>query len=369
MTQDNEQRIKHGRVADYLEANDLDVVVLSRRCNFSWYTCGAYNHVSAAADAGSAWLLVARDGARVLTTNIEAARLKGEALAGSSIEVVEFPYFDAEAKARAFASAIDKRRAAADVPPAWTTLRPLTGTFDRLRWALTADEITRYESVCNDTVAAVEAVARRVEPGQSELQAAGMLADELLSRGCLPWVLLVAADDRVEKYRHPLPTGKKIRRHVMLVTCAEREGLIAACTRLAHFGPLNAALADKHAAVTVVDTALISSTCPGRTLGEIFAAAQEAYAGTGWAEQWRVHHQGGSCGYLPRDVVTGPGEKTQALANQAFAWNPSITGTKSEDTILCTDQGPELLAKPTDWPMVEADWKGAKLARPAILVR
>jgi hypothetical protein len=44
-------------------------------------------------------------------------------------------------------------------------------------------------------------------------------------------------------------------------------------------------------------------------------------------------------------------------------WNPSITGTKSEDTILTRAAGraPEILTAMTDWPMLGQ--------RPDILVR
>ena len=164
-------------------------------------------------------------------------------------------------------------------------------------------------------------------------------------------------------------TDLVIDRYFMLAACAERGGLLAACTRLASFGKLPPELERRHQAVTAVDVALMSATQPGTTLGAIFARAQEAYAAVGHGEQWRLHHQGGSCGYLPREVVAIPGETTAAMANQAFAWNPSITGTKSEDTILCTDEGPELLAEPTDWPMIDAEWNGVQIPRPAILVR
>ncbi len=54
---------------------------------------------------------------------------------------------------------------------------------------------------------------------------------------------------------------------------------------------------------------------------------------------------------------------------QAFAWNPSITGTKSEDTILATPDGPEVISGSPDWPLVEATAAGRLVARPDILVR
>jgi len=365
----DERTTKHQRVFDYLDAHDLDAVLLSRRCNFSWYTCGAHNYVNHACEVGNSALLVAREKATVLTTNIEAPRLAGEELAGSGIEIVEYPYSDAGAQADALAAAVGSMRVATDAPTSLPELPALDAEFDRLRWTLTTWEIDRYRALCLDVVEAVEAAARGAERGQTEAALAGLLAAVLRQRDCMPWVLLVAADERLERFRHPLPTDRAVERVFMLVTCAERDGLIAACTRLASLGPVPDELARRHQAVVNVDAALISSTRPGATLGEIYAAGQAAYADEGFADEWRLHHQGGSCGYQPREWIASPGETTEALADQAFAWNPSITGTKSEDTILCTEAGPEGLAGGTDWPTVTGRWQGATLERPAILVR
>jgi len=365
---DQARSTKHQLVAVYLKQHHLDAVLLSRRCNFSWYTSGAHNHVAEAADIGSSWLLVDRHGARVLANNIEAQRLAGEGLRGTGIEVVEFPWFDGAGQREVFAKLLGPARLAVDAKAPFADAPLLGADFDRLRWVLTAGEIERYRALCDDTVSAIESVARAARPGCSEVDLAAELSSGLRRRGCLPWVLLVGADDRLERFRHPLPTDLRVRHRFMLVTCAERGGLLAACSRLASFGTISAELARKHQAVANVDTALICSTRPGATLGELFSIAQEAYAANGFPDEWRMHHQGGSCGYLPRELKAAPGDPTVALADQAFAWNPSIRGTKSEDTILCRPGGAELLSRPTDWPTIIGQWKGRCLARPDIRV-
>ncbi len=362
-----ERKIKHDRVVEYLRSHDLDAVLLSRRCNFSWYTCGAHNHVADTCDVGNSHLLVRSDGAVVLTDNIEAARLRAEELAGGDIEVIDFSYCDAQSRSNAFAVATSLLRVASDAPLNGIDAAPLAGDFDSLRWTLTEWEIGRYRSLADDTVAAVESCARAARPGMTENELAGSLASTLRAKNCLPWVLLVGADERVERFRHPLATDRRAERYVMLVTCAERDGLIANCTRFASFGSVSDELADRHQAVCTVDAAMISATRPGETLGDLFAIVQEAYAAVGFPDQWRMHHQGGSCGYLPREIKATPGETTQVLADQAFAWNPSITGTKSEDTILCRGSGTELLHGRTDFPAISVEYNGAAMDRPAIL--
>lgn len=364
-----ERRHKHGRVVELLDAHELDAVLFTRRCNFSWYTCGARNYVTTAADAGNSTLVVDREGAAVLTNNIEATRLRAEDLAGTDVEVFGHSYADPSDRAKVIAKTVGRRRVAADVPVDGVDAAPLPDAFNRLRWTLTQGEIERYRALATDVVAAVETVCLTAEAGQTEDHLAAMTAMELRRRGCLPWVLLVGADGRLERHRHPLPTGKHVRRHLMVASCAERGGLIAACSRLASFEKVDGELAERHRAVVTVDAALMAATRPGTTLGDIFAEAEKAYATVGFPDQWMFHHQGGSIGYLPREVKASPGCSVVALDRQAFAWNPSIAGTKSEDTILCLETGPEPLAAPTDWPMVAAGWKGFAIDRPAILQR
>jgi len=119
-----------------------------------------------------------------------------------------------------------------------------------------------------------------------------------------------------------------------------------------------------------VDLAVNTLTRPGRTLGQVFADLQKAYADNGHPEQWRHHHQGGSTGYAGREEFARPGSQVTVRENQAFAWNPSITGVKSEDTMVCTPAGFEFLTRPTaDWPTLSARFEDQEANRPDILWR
>jgi len=360
---------KHQRVAEYLRQHNLDGVLLSRRCNYSWYTAGKRNYVNTAVDAGICWLLVTADGAKVLTSNIESPRLRLEEYTDGSAEVIDFPYYDAAERDRIFKQTVGSMKVAVDAPAPGLSLPMLDADFDLLRQTLTDGEIERYRYVCNRNVAAIEFVARDAQPGMTEFELAGMLSGAIAASGCLPWVVLVASDERVENFRHPLPTGKTVNRYFMLVACAERDGMIASCTRLASFGPLSDTLRRKHDAVIKVDTAMIAATRVGATIGGVYAECQAAYAAVGFPNEWQNHHQGGLCGYNPREIVATPGDATPILANQAFAWNPSIAGTKSEDTIICRAGSTELLCDPTDWPKIDVTWKGTTISRPDILIR
>jgi Xaa-Pro aminopeptidase len=181
-------------------------------------------------------------------------------------------------------------------------------------------------------------------------------------------VTLIAADERIVNFRHPIPKAQKAKQRVMLVSCAEFHGLISCLTRFVNFGAHDAETKRRHQAVCNIDAATILSTIPGRPLGEIFRTLQKAYAGTGFADEWKLHHQGGSTGYAGREVTANPDSTVTVRDNQAFAWNPSITGVKSEDTVLVTQNGVEVLTEASAaWPRVEARFGDRTMSRPDIL--
>ena len=87
----------------------------------------------------------------------------------------------------------------------------------------------------------------------------------------------------------------------------------------------------------------------------------------GYPEEWKLHHQGGSIGYTGRDYRTNFKTPDIVQENQAFTWNPSITGTKSEDTILATSKGPEMITRPILYPTFRMEVENTTFIRPAIL--
>jgi antitoxin VapB len=54
---------------------------------------------------------------------------------------------------------------------------------------------------------------------------------------------------------------------------------------------------------------------------------------------------------------------------QVFAWNPSITGTKSEDSILVGETANEIITEIADWPSINVQVGQQVIKRPAILVK
>ncbi|HHT27722.1 MAG TPA: M24 family metallopeptidase [Firmicutes bacterium] len=360
-----EIRAKHAAVAQYLADRNLDGVILARRENFAWLTAGGDNHVPRNEEHGATSLLVTPDEITAITTNIEAPRMEAEELCGTNIEVVSWPWYaDAAEKSREL---IAGRRFGSDNGVAGTP--NISSSFAQLRWVLYPGELERCVALGKDTGVALEKAAMSLKPGMTEFEIAGMLAEELLSRGIEDTVNLIAVDERIERFRHPIPTNKVLNKQAMLVVCARRGGLIVAATRLVYFGRPPEQLKDKHQAVCRIEAAMYAATVPGKPMGDALAAGIDMYAKCGYGEEWKLHHQGGPIAYNNREFIVVPGMQTLVLENQPFAWNPSITGTKGEDTIITNSTGFSVVtAGSGQWPMVAVDIDGQNILRPDILV-
>jgi len=322
---------KEKRLAGYCARLGFEGVLLRRRSNIAWLADGADVHVDSSSSTGVAALLWTPRRKVVFTTNIEARRLAEEEF-GGGWEVRGFDWWEP--------AKLPGGRFATDFPD---------DPFADLRAPLTPLEVRRIRALGAAAAREVGRVLGEVRRGMTEHEVAGELAGRLRREGIFAPVLLVAADDRIAKYRHPIPTARRVEKTLMVAVCPRQRGLTVALTRLVHFGRrLPPELRRRHDAVCRVDAALHAATKPGVQWNAILAEGIRVYRETGFPDEWKKHHQGGPLGYEGRDFKATPRETRRVLPKQPVGWNPSIAGTKSEDTIL---PGGRVLTSIRGWPM------------------
>jgi len=326
------------RLGQLMERRGVDAVVLRRPANFAWFTGGADSKVDHVAPEGVADLIVRADSQVVLTSTIEAARMRAEQT--RAVDVVEYPWH--EDRDAALRDLLGDARAGSDLGLAGTV--NLSDEIARLRWTLDTDAVESLRLVGRDATAAMADAAATIEAGMTEHEAAAALAAACRRRGLTATVLLAAADERIALYRHPLPVGATIERRAMLVASAERGGLYANLTRIVELEEPDPELARRlRACEEILARMRDEATRPGRTLAGAFADCRRFYADAGFPDEWRLHHQGGLTGYGSRELIATPGTDHAIEPGQAFAWNPSITGAKAEETFVLTATRPEMV--------------------------
>ncbi|MFN8558769.1 MAG: M24 family metallopeptidase [Dehalococcoidia bacterium] len=328
---------------------------------FAWATCGGSSVVILTAEAGVAEALITRDDAWAVTDAIEAARLREEELP-LGFDLWAAPWNDPAARdefVRGRAGTI----VASDRPAPGE--RPLPPELVVAKRRLLPQEVARYRVLGADAARAVSEALRRARPDETERELAGAAARALWARGIHPTLTLVAGERRLPRYRHPTAGADRLGGRAMLVVCGRRHGLYANLTRFVYFRPPTNEERRLTADVTAVEAAAWAASRPGAPLGAVYDAIVRAYAERGHPGAEEGHHQGGTTGYLSREVVALPGDPTVIEDGTALAWNPSLPGAKIEDTVLTTEQGIEILTDDPAWPSVTV----AGRRRPDLLVR
>jgi hypothetical protein len=74
-------------------------------------------------------------------------------------------------------------------------------------------------------------------------------------------------------------------------------------------------------------------------------------------------------GYDIRDTIVTAESAEEVQVDQCFCWNPSISGTKSEDGFIAQKEGFVFITKPVLFPTLKLQVDGIDFARPNILER
>lgn len=333
---------KLARMRALMEARNLDAIILKKGANVAW-AIGGRAHVPTTLEMSCMDLVVRRDGIEVVTNKIEAERLQAEELSGlEKITVINwFEGRDGQLP--------HGERVGIDGPDPIRV--NLSTELETLRRDLNDEEVSRFRKICIDSAIALGEAIRSAKKGMSEVEFAGVIAGECWSRDLEPVVLLVAGEDRLSKFRHPLPTTAPLGDRFMGVICARRKGLIASVTRIASFVKIDSETKDWYERLLDVERVFINESRVGAKLSDVVKAGVAEYRNQGFdSEEWTRHHQGGPTGYLPRDFPAHEKTEREITAQNALAWNPSGKGLKVEDTILTTPRVPEILTVDPQWP-------------------
>ncbi len=321
---------------------------------FAWATAGGSNTVLLTAETGVAEVLVTAEDAWVLTDEIEAQRLKDEELP-ENFQVSVNPWADAAARESFVRDVTNGGKVISDRPIPHVEKR-LPASLQLHKQVMMSSELDRYREVGRKASEAMTEVLTAAKPTWTEYQLAGAGAEALWARGIHPALTLVAGERRLPLYRHATATGEAIGRQSMLVFCARRYGLYANLTRFVSFGSLGDEHAELHRHVREIEAQALNLCKPGTSLDAVYHALSQAYDQHGFKQAIFQHHQGGTTGYLSREIVANPTTTDTLVEGIPVAWNPSLVGAKVEDTFVILQDGKlENLTFDPNWPSVEVE--------------
>ncbi len=353
------------RVRTWMAENGFDGVLFSTNPNFFWITGGKQGFVDKGTMDAAVDVLVMPEKAWVICKSSERYRIMEEELTDGAFELIDYRWH--EEKEEILKPYLMGKRIASDTGICGSENR---GTkLQALRYALTEEEERRLEEIGVESAQILEDSVRDVKAGETEWEAAGRVVGRLMAKGYQIPVCLVASDDRVLKYRHPLPTEKRIEKYVLIAICAQKYGLTSSITRLKSFGSVSEEIKEKYEALLKVDAAFITNTKVGVSARSILEKGYEVYSREGYEADFHLHHQGGALGYLTRDYCANFHTEDLVLEGQGFSWNPTIAGVKLEDTFVVHGDNQKIMTETGSWVYRDIEVDGRIIRRPDILIQ
>ena len=341
------------RLQNALEHWRLDAVLLTRRDNIAWLTEGASYYVVERAEIGVASLLVTRDSVMLLAPDNELPRILAEEPLPFFCATKQYPWY------QPLNEVLPAGNIGSDTDVDATT--DIRQKMIVLRQGLGQQEIERFQALGAETATIVEDVARQLHTGVTEYEVEAAIVAACLACAIRPVCTLVAADERIAAFKHPVPTQNPLKRQMLITLGAERHGLHVSLSRMVQIGEPDTSLRQRFLALIDIHADILSATRPGRGWPELFSDITQAYQQRGYVDAWRDHHQGGPAGYGCRDWIVTPETPGKVQGHTAVAWNPTLAGVKSEDTFLINEDGLQALTRTASWPLITLQRGGQTL--------
>jgi antitoxin VapB len=356
---------KERRVHDTLARLGFDSLIITRRDNFAWMTCGGEAVVSHTVPTSPVYLVLTPRRKYAVGYSMDLPRTVDDAMGGLGYEPVTLPTFGKTPEQVALELATG-RAAADDHFPGADNIDP---AIVALHEPFTPEEMERYRRAAQGSGAILRELADWVQPGMTERQVLAQAWGRYVAHGFEGVCMFVGSDERIQRYRHAVASDKPIEKAVLLAPAASKWGLHVPASRMVYFGDPPEDIRRRFQAAATMQAAIVASIRPGVRLKSLLDLCFSLFESLGYPEELTNHYHGGPSGYRPSYPERSRDPEAIVTPNMAFAWYITIKGVKSEELSLVTGQGASIQSADPSWPMLDIEYQGRRLAVPGILVR
>lgn len=360
-----EHLVKEQRIREMLAQLGYHSLLLTRRENFAWLSCGHKAVVSYVSETSPVFLLITPSKKYAIGQNMDLPRTFEEELDGQGYEPVSLPTFGKSPLEKAVELA--EGRLAAD--DCLAGIDNIAADILKIHEPFTPEEMERYDQVCKESAAIVKDLALWVKPGVTERQMLAKMWGMYLEQGFEGDCMFIVSDDRIKHYRHGVSSDKPIEKHLLIAPAVYKAGLHVQFTRTIHFGEPPADIRKRHDAVSAIHAAVLNMTYPGVRLASMRQKVFDLFDRFGYPEEKTNHMHGGPTGYHNSYPGRCDDPQAVAVANMVFTWYITVKGAKSEETVLLGENGINIASDNHDWPMMDLDVDGSMIRLPDIMVK
>ena len=345
----------------WLSDNQYDGILISRRDNFAWLTCGGENSVLRHTEVGAGHIWITQDDQALYAFTMDAERLINEHMPGQGYTPFIAKWYKDDPKQMAIKTG--KGRIAADTPCSGATTVDLSRMhgpmfpleFDRLRW------------LGHQTALIFEELVKEIRPGMTEEEIGGRLNSLLVLKGIVPEVIITGSEGRISKYWHAPPTQKVVERYALIHSASMRWGLHACVNRLVCFGAPPPEVSKAHRAAATIEGRVIGKLRTGVAYSDILECQKQWYGELGYPGDWENHFQGGPTGYFLGDAERCFTDM-RVSEYEAYDWFITVQGVQVEELTLLESETAEVASLGESWPRLSVAAEGRDVLVPDIYI-
>jgi len=355
------------RIRKGLEETGKEALLLTKHPNFSWITAGSKGFIANCFDSSAIAVLVTKTKLFAICNVIEANRIEEEDKLpelGFEMIVSRWQENKLESFVKDQVSSWDKVFCDSQVSGAVVDNKFILS----VRLPFTKNEIARYLYLGEYLSRGLEEYLPTVKPGMTEYEICGGIANALWKYNVEQVMFLVSVDERADKYRHALPTQKKLKNNLLVSINGRYKGLITTTSRMVYFGKPKPDFVKQYKDCCDMETEIISMAAVGVDEIDLYEALRQAYIKRGYPTMFDKHGQGGCQGYWPREYMITPDSHHIIRKDTAYCFNPVIDGTKAEDAFIVQDDGVLMITRPISFPKRSYKLGKQTIERPDLLI-
>jgi Xaa-Pro aminopeptidase len=356
---------KENRIRNLLIRLNYDSVLLTRRENFSWMSCGGRSVTSYVIQSSPVYLLITPVNKYAIGYIMDIPRTMDEELANQGYEPICLPAFGKSP----LKAAIDLAKGKLAGDDDFTGLNNIEKDILTIHEPFTPNEIERYRLISRESSEILRELADWVEPGMVERHVFAHMWELYLDHNFDGDCMFIGSDDRIRQYRHTVPGYKKIEKVVILAPAVFKSGLHVQVSRTVSFGKPGDETHRRFNDMAFLQAVMLAHTKPGVKINSLLNLCLNYLDQLGYPEEKNNHVHGGPTGYRVSYPERSQDPNEIVRSGMVFTWYLCNSGGKNEEMILVNDKEAEIISVSNNWPLVDIDYDGKKIAIPDMLIK
>ncbi|TWT63550.1 hypothetical protein [Rubinisphaera italica] len=313
----------HQAVLKLLQETRYDGLLLTLPENIAWFTAGGQVHFQHGSGRPETALFINKTGRIVLTVDSVAPQFFDREIKALGFQLKERLWTDG---LEDLSDEICRGRAVIS-DSGFGRTRALANRIDPLRQQFSESTANKYSTTQQKLTQLVNEVASKIQPGQTEIEVASLIAAELIAHQFQPQRLQVYADEHHFQYPHWDCDHTPIQSRCAVHGIVSQAGLYYATTETVDFNAPDQSILQKREQAQVILTRASELSKVGFSLTKLWQEILKTYTELGIPDEWRTAEFAMQLGYRNPEQILVQNQAGELLPNTFWFWQIRIGST------------------------------------------